>query len=92
MPRKQSDVEAGLKTKGFRSTEGDHHYFIYHTVQNLKTRVKTKTSHGTRELSDILLAQMSRQCHVRRSEFDRLIDCSLSQAGYEEILQSKSQI
>lgn len=55
MPRKQADVERALTRKGFEQSESHHRFFIYHSKAGRKTLVKTKTSHGQREISDGLL-------------------------------------
>lgn len=78
MPRKQADVEHGLKNKGFLVADSHHHYFIYYSLEGKKTSVKTKTSHGQREISDDLIAKMARQLKVSRSVFLNLVDCPLS--------------
>ncbi|HEY0018001.1 MAG TPA: type II toxin-antitoxin system HicA family toxin [Longimicrobium sp.] len=83
MTRKQSEVEAGLVRKGFRETETHHRYFIHHTEAGLKSKIRTKTSHGGKELDDWLLAQMAKQCGVSRKDFLDLVDCPLDQKGYE---------
>lgn len=71
MPRDRRDVERGLLAKGFVQTGGDHHFFTYHTLGDLKTPVFTKTSHGAREIDDGLLGRMARQCRLTRREFWR---------------------
>lgn len=83
MPRKQSEVEKSLTTKGFRSKEGDHNYFHYYSKTGKKTIVFTKTSHGAREITDSLLALMAKQCKLSRADFDRLIECPLDRETYE---------
>lgn len=83
MPRKQNEVERSLLAKGFRSRDGDHNYFHYYSKAGKKTAVFTKTSHGSREIDDSLLARMTRQCKLSRSDFDRLIDCPLDRDSYE---------
>jgi len=83
MPRKQSDVERSLTSKGFQHKEGDHNYFQYYSRAGKKTAVFTKTSHGAREIDDSLLGRMARQCKLSRADFDRLIDCPLDRDGYE---------
>jgi len=88
MPRKQADVEYGLKNKGFLVADSHHHYFIYYSLEGKKTSVKTKTSHGQREISDDLIAKMARQLKVSRSVFLNLVDCPLSRKEYENILVS----
>lgn len=92
MPRKQREVEQSLRQKGFRSREGDHSYFVYWSQAGKKTAVFTKTSHGARELTDSLLAQMARQCRLSRADFDRLVDCPLTRADYELKLIAAAEI
>lgn len=81
--RNQGDVEAALRRKGFRQANTHHRYFVYHTRSGLKSRIRTRTSHGGRDLDDWLLAQMAKQCRVSRNEFLDLIDCPLDQKTYE---------
>ncbi len=85
MPSKHAAIEHGLKNKGFVVADSHHHYFIYYSIDGKKTTVKTKTSHGHREISDGLIAKMARQVKVSRSEFLDLIDCPLSRKDYEKI-------
>ena len=63
MPRPRTKVEAALKAKGFALEEGDHHYFVYVTLDGRSTSVKTKTSHGAKmkDIPDNLLSAMARQ-------------------------------
>jgi hypothetical protein len=92
MPRKKSTVEASLKSKGFEQIEGDHHYFLYVTMDGKRTSIRTKTSHTPKmkEIPDNLLSQMAKQCQLSRPEFLRLVDCPLDREGYEEILSKKN--
>jgi hypothetical protein len=94
MPRSKSKVESALKSKGFEQIEGDHHFFVYLTVDGRKTTAKTKTSHTPKmkDIPDTLLGLMAKQCHLTKNEFLKLVDCTLSREGYEEILRSKNII
>lgn len=92
MPRKQSDVEKSLTTKGFIRKEGDHSYFNYYSTAGKKTAVFTKTSHGAREIDDSLLRLMARQCKLSRADFERLIDCPLDRDSYEAKLIDQKAI
>lgn len=83
MPRKQADVERALRSKGFIQTESHHHFFIYHSTAGRKTPVKTKTSHGQREISDDLLGKMAQQVKLFKGDFLDLVDCPLSREAYE---------
>ncbi|MDO9319567.1 MAG: hypothetical protein Q7V56_15400 [Gammaproteobacteria bacterium] len=92
MPRKQSEVEKSLSSKGFRHKEGDHNYFNYYSTIGKKTAVFTKTSHGAREIDDHLLGRMAKQCKLSRADFDRLIDCPLDRESYEKKLIAQRMI
>lgn len=94
MPRNKRDVESALVAKGFRQEEGDHRFFVYYTVTGLKTRARTKTSHGgkMKEIPDNLLTQMAKQCKVTRAQFLGLVDCPLDQNGYEAALHAQGEL
>lgn len=83
MPRKQADVEKSLLNKGFQAGGGDHNFFVYHSKAGKKTRVRTKTSHGSKEIDDNLLAQMAKQCKLGNKDFGLLVECPLSRDAYE---------
>ena len=92
MPRSRKDVEAALKRKGFALTEGDHHFFVYHTKKGKKSLAKTKTSHGMKDIPDVLLSQMAKQCKLNKRQFLELIDCPLDRDDLEGILSQAGQI
>jgi len=89
MPRKQADVEKSLLNKGFQVGGGDHKFFVYHSVAGKKTAVRTKTSHGAREIDDNLLAQIAKQCRLSNKDFGLLVECPLSREAYEAKLISE---
>ena len=88
MPRKKTDVERGLVNKGFVQSEGDHHFFVYYTIDGRKSEAHTKTSHTQKmkEIPDNLLGAMARQCCLKRSQFLDLVDCPLSREEFEVLL------
>ena len=94
MPRNKSKVESALKGKGFEQTEGDHHFFVYMTVEGKKTSVRTKTSHTPKmkDIPDNLLSQMAKQCKLSKNDFFRLLDCPLSREEYEAILKEQGTL
>ena len=93
MPRDKRDVEAGLEGKGFQKTEGDHHYYIYWSMDGKKSMAKTKTSHGAgRDISDDLLSKMAHQCGVTKSNFLKLVDCPLQRPEYEGLLKQSGKL
>ncbi|HBA67173.1 MAG TPA: hypothetical protein DCZ48_13535 [Methylococcaceae bacterium] len=94
MPRDKRKVEEALAKKGFERKEGDHHRFIYRTLDGKKTAIITKTSHTPKmkEIPDNLLAQMAKQCGVTKSQFSELLDCPLCRKGYETILVGNGKL
>ncbi|MGZ8927249.1 MAG: type II toxin-antitoxin system HicA family toxin [Methylobacter sp.] len=94
MPRDKRKVEEGLIKKGFALREGDHHRFIYFTLEGKKSAIQTKTSHTPKmkEIPDNLLAQMAKQCGITKSQFSDLLDCPLSREEYEAILGSNAML
>ena len=91
---KRAAVESALEAKGFHRREGDHSYFVYYTEEGKKTPVWTKTSHGKggADIPNNLVGRMARQCKLRVADFRALVDCSLSQAGYEALLTAAGEI
>lgn len=89
--KKVKEVVAGLKNKGFSCREGNHQFF-HLLVGGKKTTVWTKISHGKKELNDNLLALMSRQVKLTRSDFDDLINCPLTSEEYLRILRDRKCI
>jgi hypothetical protein len=78
-------VDAALVKKGFvRDSEGHHVAFAYITLENQRSEVRTRISHGRdRDISDDLLGKMARQCKLSRPEFNRLVDCPMERSEYE---------
>ena len=91
---KRAAVESALEAKGFRRHESHHSYFVYYTEEGEKTPVRTKTSHGKggADIPNELVGRMARQCKIRVADFRALVDCSLSQAGYEALLTAAGEI
>ena len=88
MPRRTRIVERGLSHKGFRIVNRRHRWLEYDKLDATHGRIKTILSHGAdRDINDRLLAQMARQLHLTRREFDELIDCRLSQDDYEAMMR-----
>jgi len=93
MPVKErNSVESSLQKKGFViEINRDHRYFFYHSKNGKKTKVHTKISHSPKykTISDNLLALMSKQCGLSKSDFIDLIDCPLSRDEYENKLSDQ---
>ena len=92
MPRKQDEVEKSLLKKGFLPSGGDHNFFFYHSNAGKKTIVRTKTSHGGKEIDDNLLSQMAKQCKLTKSQFLDLVDCPMDRDKFEAVLSKSGQL
>lgn len=94
MPLERRDVEAGLVKKGFAMNARDHRHFIYHTIEEHKTSVWTKTSEGTgyKTLSDSLVSQMAKQCGLTSKQFRELVECPLARDKLDAILLDTGRI
>ena len=90
-PRRARDVEKGLLCKGFQKREGDH-TFLHLFVDGRKAPVQTKISHGSKEISDSLLGQMSRDLEISRRDFEDLANCPLSREEYLTKLRQRRRI
>ena len=78
---KTRDVIRALIKKGFQSVEGDHTYFILY-IDRKKTSIRTKISHGSREIDDFLMGMMASQLKLDKKGFKEFIDCKKSQENY----------
>lgn len=79
-----------LKKKGFSIYNGDHKFLEYHYAGKLV--LHTKISHGENELNDYLIAQMSKQCKLSKSDFSDLVECPLSADEYIQKLIEANEI
>ena len=90
----KSKALKNLKKKGFITAKNksvDHHYLeFYHDGIMI---LYTKISHGSKkDLDSYLIKQMSEQCKLSKDEFAKLVNCTLSEKGYIEILNDKGLI
>jgi predicted RNA binding protein YcfA (HicA-like mRNA interferase family) len=90
--RAKQDVEKALSNKGFRlARTTNHKYYIFHTMNDQKTRIKTMTSfgHKPKDIGRELLSAMAKQCKLTNDQFLDFVDCPLSRESYEQILSEK---
>jgi len=83
--RKGRNIDAALRSKGFRrDSTGDHVYYFFG-----ETHVKTKMSHGMMGSTVCagLISSMARQLRLTKKQFLDLIDCPLDEGGYRAILR-----
>jgi predicted RNA binding protein YcfA (HicA-like mRNA interferase family) len=91
MPRDAKEVAANLQRKGFTPAEGDHKFYRL-IVDGKNTGIRTKISHGEKEISDGLLAQMAKQTKLAKKEFLELVDCPLTYPRYLELLRERGHL
>ena len=90
--RKGRDIDSALMRKGFEKTkDSDHVRYYFYDRQTGATLAQTKISHGMMGVSigAPLISQMASQLHLTKAQFLDLIDCSLDEAGYREILKGQ---
>ncbi len=88
-------IEAALRKKGFRvDATRDHVYFYFLKLDGEDSKIFTKISHGmgNSSLSADLISKMSRQLRLTKSQFLELIDCTLSEEGYRETLETQGLV
>ena len=84
------EIDAALRRKGFTcKSDGKHLRYSYILPGGNKAAVNTLISHGMMgsALSANLISRMARQLRLTKNEFLKLIDCTLDENGYREILQ-----
>jgi predicted RNA binding protein YcfA (HicA-like mRNA interferase family) len=91
MPRGARDIASNLQRKGFVPDEGDHTFYRLF-VDGKNTGIRTKISHGEKEIHDGLLAQMAKQARLVKKEFLELVDCPMSDARYLELLRERGHL
>ncbi len=78
---KAAAVESALSSKGFEVQNGKHRVFRL-VVNGQQTSIVTHTSHNQQEIHDMLLGLMAGQVKLPKSDFRRLIECSMSGDEY----------
>ncbi len=86
--RKGRDIDVALCKKGFRRVlDGKHIRYFFNGNQNIRTMM----SHGSmgETLSAKLMSDMARQLRLTKAQFLAFIDCTLSEEGYREALETQ---
>jgi len=90
--RSARDIDSSLRKKGFRrEMDGKHIHYFFADSDGKHSGIFTLMSHGmgSTAISDPLLGLMARQLHLTKALFLDLIDCSLNEDQYREILRKK---
>jgi hypothetical protein len=92
MPLDRTDIEAGLKKKGFVEEDRDHRFYAL-VVEGHYTGIMTKTSKGTghKTLGDNLVGLMARQLKLTKKQFVDLVTCPLSLDDYVALLKQTGE-
>jgi hypothetical protein len=77
--------------KGFQEakSKSPDHKWIEFWFDGKLTRIRTKFSHGKKEVDNSLIGLMSKQIKLSKLEFMEFADCKLSEASYIKILKGK---
>ena len=90
---KKSEIESGLKKKGFKLDVSPHHRYLHHIIEGKTTGVSTYTSHGIKEYNSYLLDKIKKQLKLDSiSQLSNLLNCPMSSEKYVEHLRSKEVI
>jgi predicted RNA binding protein YcfA (HicA-like mRNA interferase family) len=91
MPRKARVVSTSLTKKGFTAGGGDHEFYRLF-IEGKNTGIRTKISHGEKEIHDGLLGQMAKDTRLSKREFLELVDCSLKGDAYVSLLRDRGDL
>jgi predicted RNA binding protein YcfA (HicA-like mRNA interferase family) len=83
-----------LKSKGFQeaSNKSVDHKWLEFWYDGKLTRIKTKMSHGAKEIDDGLISLMARQTYLSSNQFIKMAECTISEKEYIELLKQKNII
>ncbi len=90
--RKGRDIDAALQKKGFIKEVGsDHVRYFFFSSDGSRVVIQTKMSHGMMGSTiDVnILSHMAKQLRLTKSQFLDLIDCTLDEEGFREILTAQ---
>ena len=88
--RSGRSIDAALRKKGFvRSVDSDHVVYRLFSIHG-ELLARTKISHGMMgsSINVHLISVMARQLHLTKNQFLELIECSLDEEGYRDILKN----
>ena len=88
MITKRGEIKKSLQKKGFVEEKRAKHIQYRFYYKNRRTKIYTFVSRGaeSKDISRSILSQMAEQCRVSNENFQKLIDCSLSDAEYVKLV------
>jgi hypothetical protein len=87
MPSPVAAVRQALLDKGMEEDQTHHHMFRK-TIDGT-THLVTRISHNAREIDDHLGTLMAHQLCLQLREFWNLVECTLSEADWTELVRSR---
>ena len=85
--RRVQDVRQALTNKGMERDE-NHHEMFRKTIEGV-THLVTRISHGAREINNVTGGFMATQCCLQKKEFWELVDCSLSEEQWDNLIRNR---
>ncbi|MDR0326960.1 MAG: hypothetical protein LBI05_01550 [Planctomycetaceae bacterium] len=92
--RSGREIDSALTKKEFEKTkDGDHVRYYFYDQQTGAILSQTKMSHGVlgQTIGAPLISQMARQLRLTKTQFLALIDCTLDEDSYRQILQNEEE-
>jgi predicted RNA binding protein YcfA (HicA-like mRNA interferase family) len=89
---KTRNIREALSAKGFRESPNRDHCYLFFYLKGKKSSVFTKMSHGKSEVGDGLISSMAKQVKLNKSQFQGLVECSLTADKYAELLISGGHV
>lgn len=74
-------VRAALEAKGMTASRS-HHIMLEKRYEG-GPHLHTRLSQGVKQLDDYLIGLLAKQCALRKPDFVRLIECSLTADGWD---------
>jgi hypothetical protein len=84
-------IKRALLKKGFTMRKTHHMEFRF-MIGDTAFDIHTFLSHGLKDYGDNLLASMSKQLHLSKTELLRFIDCTMSGAEYAVLMRERGHI
>ena len=94
MTLKRGAIRKSLVKKGFIEEKKTKHLRYRYFHKDIRTRIHTTVSRGSDnyDISDSLLSEMAKQIHLSVSDFRKLIECSISEHDYYNLVKEHIDI
>jgi hypothetical protein len=86
--RPSGTVAKALLAKGM-VTDNNHHEMYRKSLPEADAHLVTRISHGSKEVGNVIGKLMARQLCLRTREFWQLVDCDLSEEGWNALVAER---